>query len=189
MDYLGAGETPVSFNMFAYCNNTPVAASDPNGHFALEIFGIKITIELFALFCTCVIALVPLIISFLRDLPKMISYIVGFIQDLVDAVTLVIEKAVKAVKRAGTAKHHVIAQTAWRASYARLVWTGYGLKINDSRNLVSLNVVFHSYLHIAPYYEAVNSLVYAGTLNGKAGVISIVIIIRTLLASANRTYF
>lgn len=163
--------------------------SDPDGHFAIVVFGVKITIELFALFCTLMVALVPLIISFLRDLPKMISYIAGLIQDLVDAITLVIKKAVKAVKQTGTAKHHVIAQTAWRASYARLVWTGYGLSINDSRNLVPLNVVFHSYLHTVPYYEAVNALVYAGTLNGKSGVISIVKIIRTLLASANSTYF
>lgn len=189
VDYLGVGDSFGSFNLFAYCNNSPVVFSDHDGHYAIAVFGVKITIELFALFCTLMVALVPLIISFLRDLPKMISYIAGLIQDLVDAVTLVIKKAVKAVKKNGTAKHHIIARTAWRASYARSVWTGYGLSINDSRNLVPLNVVFHSYLHIVPYYEAVNALVYAGTRRGKSGVISIVKIIRTLLASANSTYF
>ena len=32
ISYLGADGTPVSYNLFAYCNNNPVMYSDPTGH-------------------------------------------------------------------------------------------------------------------------------------------------------------
>ena len=35
-DYLGADGTPISYNLFAYCKNNPVIASDPTGHFLLS---------------------------------------------------------------------------------------------------------------------------------------------------------
>ena len=33
--YLGADVTPLSYNLFSYCKNNPVALSDPTGHFGL----------------------------------------------------------------------------------------------------------------------------------------------------------
>ena len=32
MDYLGVDGTPLSYNLFAYCNNNPIMLSDYNGH-------------------------------------------------------------------------------------------------------------------------------------------------------------
>ncbi len=35
-EYLGSSNSPVAYNLFAYCNNAPVMFSDPTGHFPLE---------------------------------------------------------------------------------------------------------------------------------------------------------
>ena len=196
VDYLGASGKPLSYNLFAYCENNPVNNSDPTGKFTLILgTGIVITLsvkQVIALVVTLFYLLDPAtrqavngaIIWFLTSAKSLVN-------DAVKRIAKSVEKARAKAKTTKTHIHHIVAQKASRAKPARDIYQKtLKLNINSKLNCVRLNARFHNHLHTNLYFDLVNLLVVRGfNKYRKSGVVAAVCIMHVFLGSLNKVFF
>ena len=188
-EYIGRKDCLAHENLYCYCRNNPIKYVDYSGNLSLEIAGFIVLMGLVAM--AFVVALQPWLRQMANTITDLITYVGSTIKQSVRAVCQALNYAIsKAKTRArtrSTAKHHIIAQSAWRASSARYIWTNYkrcNLSINDSRNLVNINRNLHLYMHTISYYTSVNAMVeIAYARKKKAGVLKAVASLKSILAT------
>ena len=172
-----------SANLYAYCKNAPVGASDPSGHFLMSagavLYGIAgvlaaaltaVAVDIAADKIEHAIPVLPGK-SIDREINITIAFTLPFTlsQTRTETATDTNQKR----KQAGVHLHHVVAKADWRAAPARKVLTEYDIDVwNSPHNLVFVPADRHARLHTNAYYLYVNSkMIVAKRSGGRAGVI------------------
>ena len=185
--YASTGQGILGANMFTYCLNNPAIFSDSAGTFA----GVDDLILLGGVFC-CVLILGVAISPVAWDAAVAVTdYIVGAVNeqlevfgDIYDNVSGVISEYItqkeqisnsvpKDIDQGKTKKyrtdyewHHIVAQRAPHAEYARLILESVGVKVNSIENLVYIKTGLHRKLHTNMYYGFVNSVIISAYGDG-----------------------
>ncbi len=188
--YLNSSNSMVSCNLYSYCNNSPVFSNDPDGHVALAIAGATIYISAELVLAVCAFLLLVFVITYRKQIQQMISRLLSNLKALANALSVVVQNALKKSRLRRNVIHHIVAKADRRASTARYYLTNRShgnMSVNSSINLISLNERFHRHLHTNAYFASVNSLLAIG--NNKVGVIAAMCLIRTVLWAVNRRFF
>ena len=175
--YVSTGQGIVGYNMFAYCGNNPVNASDPMGdfwlwdfldiHFAAESwteFVFDPSWEGFGYAFLDTLGAMPLVPSY-----STVNTGANIAEVAIKPSSKVLRnnmiKAGVEVPDYANAAHHIVAGTAKKASDARAILSKYKVGINDASNGVFLPTVkgvseaaYHPGLHTNAYYDKVNDL-------------------------------
>lgn len=188
-------------NLFAYCNNNPVMNVDYNGMYTIAgiITGFVMLFcalyYLYMFFATFIVAL-----QTITSQPVNVPNIWSIFENLINfsksrdilLVSLYIS-LVSAVERGFSCKtndHHIIARISPQAALARYYYLDVGGDIDDVRNKVTINQVFHWFLHTKLYYMAVNALIFnsyylTGNLSKQASVYNTLAAIKKTIAFFN----
>lgn len=190
VEYLDTSGQLTSCNLFVYCNNSPIGATDPDGHFAIYILGASIVLSPAIIIAACLFALGIFLLTFRKQVEQWIARLLYNTKALASAISAVVSKALKQSRLSRTAVHHIVAKFARDAEVARHYLTNPergNIGINSPINLIRLNERFHRHLHTKAYHTAVSNLLRAG--NNRAGVIAAMCTIRCILSSVNRLFF
>ena len=185
--YNSTGQGIIGTNMFAYCLNNPAIFSDDAGTIAF----IDDLIFLGGVVC-CTLIFGAAIAPVAWDAAVAVTdYIVGAVNeqlevfgDIYDNVSGVITEYIsqreqisnsipKDIDQGKTKKyqnnyewHHIVAQRAPNAKYARMILESVGLDVNSEYNLVHIKTGLHRKLHTNIYYGFVNSVILSAYGNG-----------------------
>ena len=75
---------------------------------------------------------------------------------LIDVIKEIVRSAKNGKKYCGSEKHHIVAQTDFRAYQTRYLIKRYGIKTSDSVNIVSVKKTMHKHLHTNACFSAVD---------------------------------
>ena len=196
--YLGYDASPLSMNIFAYCENNPVNREDDGGQAALTIVSIAVTYVAVKYVLSGLIVAVTIAVlkkaGVLDALINSFSTLIRVVGTVAMSAVVSLKQAInEASKKAQNRKpnskreiHHIIPQKKKDAKTAYDIWvTKCRLSINDSRNKVSISYNLHKHLHTTAYCNAINSLVSSAfKKNGSRGVINAVLFAKCLLTVA-----
>ena len=196
--YLGYDSSPLSMNIFAYCENNPVNREDDGGQAALTIVSIAVTYVAVKYVLSGLIVAVTIAVlkkaGVLDALINSFSTLIRVVGTVAMSAVVSLKQAInEASKKAQNRKpnskreiHHIIPQKKKDTKTAYDIWvTKCRLSINDSRNKVSISYNLHKHLHTTAYCNAINSLVSSAfKKNGSRGVINAVLFAKCLLTVA-----
>ena len=174
--YIGATQTELSYNAFAYCENDPVNNSDPTGHSITLTAGATVTI--YVLLKTSLVFIAGFLLLISADIlwkNGFFDYLINTVQNYIDILRYTAKSAInelkntlnesisKAKKKPKTwdrENHHIIPQKAVRAEPARRIWVEkMKYSINDPLNMIYLNYHLHRRIHTKKYYFAINEII------------------------------
>ena len=196
--FLGYDSSPLSMNIFAYCENNPVNREDDGGQATLTIVSIAVTYVAVKYVLSGLIVAVTIAVlkkaGVLDALINSFSTLIRVVGTVAMSAVVSLKQAInEASKKAQNRKpnskreiHHIIPQKKKDAKTAYDIWvTKCRLSINDSRNKVSISYNLHKHLHTTAYCNAINSLVSSAfKKNGSRGVINAVLFAKCLLTVA-----
>ncbi|RHA73372.1 hypothetical protein DW918_12925 [Eubacterium ventriosum] len=155
----------LGYNLYVYCLGNPVNNIDPDGRFALIITLIsytalaKLVIAGIAIVAAAAILTDPYV---KRSLNDAITALGASAKNLCKSVATCVDDALtKARKKSRNNKyevHHIVAQTAAKASATRLLLKKVNISVQSSLNKVSIKYNLHRHLHTDAYYIAVHTL-------------------------------
>ncbi len=180
---------PLGSNLYAYCLNNPVIKVDPTGKEPITLTAIGIYF-LATAFVTIVVSAIVTSPEFIRSWNSMCTSIGYGISSGLNALGGAIKSAASKLssKAKSIAKsignsfaraksipkyrsprevHHIVAQKASNASYARNILKKVGIGYNSSYNLVSIKTGLHRRLHTNEYYGWANSVVISAYNSAK----------------------
>lgn len=189
VEYIASSDDLLSANIFAYCNNSPNQSIDPDGHEAVSVGSVLGAVCVAAVILILYYYYTSYVSSHFNEITSAIYSLISRIYLLQQALTNVVKKALSRPRVSGTAKHHIIARSHYKANYARGVWVGYGFNLNSGVNIVKINTRFHYHLHTYAYYESVEAFIRVGNVFRKWGVFATVCIIHAALKAVSLYYF
>lgn len=189
VEYLGVTDSLLSLNLFTYCENNPIASSDPTGNFVVVIAGFAITITAEIIIAICLIWIYLFSVTHRKEIQRIIRQMQYEMDYLMTVFKDVVKTAKAKPKLNGRAIHHIVARNEPLAALGRIFYKDVGLDINSPINLVNINQRFHLHIHTVPYFTAVNLLVMSGYSRGQSGVIAAVLTIKAAITIVDKTCF
>ena len=180
VEYLGAGGSVLSYNLFTYCENGPVNKEDKDGCASQTVSKQGIINYLFAIITIYGITSYKALTVITEAIVKLLSYFVNGVEYTIKGIYSKVEAVVRHLRDTITTwknykyksnVHHIVAQSAAAAAPARrIIWrvykkTGTGARINK----VKLHTAIHAHLHTMVYYSLINTLIlgayYSATIS------------------------
>ena len=178
--------TPLSTNMFAYCENNPIISADYNGKelISLAVFGFIMAVSLGVGLATIAVVNTP---SFkkgwsdlcnnigrglseaLKGLGNAVKWIASKSKEIANDIYKSFSKVKNKPKyKSNTELHHIVAKGSTKARAAQNALANVGIKYkSDNRNLIRIKTGLHRRLHTNKYYAFVNELVVDAYNKGK----------------------
>lgn len=201
--FITSGRKKKPINLYTYCDNCPIHKIDFEGFLAITATAISIATIMEAikaiLVGVLVILVMAIVIGILTDenvqgcIKDAVSNVQDAVKAKIEAVAVAIVIAYALAQRANQNSkyevHHIVAQNAMRAVFARIILALVGIGIQSSINKVAIKYNLHRRLHSYVYYDAVNAAViaayYAGSTSSdkKAQVAGTLLGIRLILLS------
>ena len=156
------------YNMYMYCLGNPVNNIDPDGRFALTIAVTAISVYSLLNVLLAMVAVVT-VIGILTDpyvqrsLVDLIAGIGTSVKNACATIADCIDAALTKAKQQSRVNkyetHHIVAQSAAKASATRQLLAKVKIGVQDSVNKVAIKYNLHRRLHTNAYYAAVHALV------------------------------
>lgn len=178
--------TPLSTNMFAYCENNFINNVDKTGHFFLVDDLAYLVVGALVITAAAVFLSSHAVWDALNNVVRVCgAKIKEACESLSDTIANSIDRAKSKPKSQKKEKHHIVVKKAARAFNSRKLLQKANIGINSTYNLVYIKYRLHRCMHTKVYHDKVYRLLSKGKGERKK-TIAILKYIKELLLAANK---
>ena len=194
-----SNNTKCNSNLFTYCYNSSTLNNDPLGY---EVLSASAIVAIIVCSIVVLVYMIWLVSSILNDknfqkclnsaLKNVDKHTAKHLECIAVALIAAYALAHTRAKNSKRELHHIVAQKAARAVYARTILIAVKISVNSEVNTASIKYNLHRRLHTNIYYDSVNAAVITayGSANTssrkKTAVMSVLAGIKVILLGLSR---